>query len=213
MAWAVCPPWGSPLHPLACATPGWVRRGLPGGVVITAQQSPAGRDHSATKCCHLLRGLRSHLPGVRRGEGAGGPGVQLRGGRGAEKAQTGQAARVGWIWVSSVKGQHGGPTPSTPLNCLCPVAIRPWEGSHCRLSRLFVPTNKHRTIAVPSLSPYPWTHNDLSCSAPTPSPLCLVSSTSHLLPTFQVSWVLYWFDRDRGHIVHRNQGGTVLELC
>lgn len=79
--------------------------------------------------------------GGAEGRGAGGPGVQLRGGQGAEKAQAGPAARVGCIWVSSVKEQHGGTTPSTPSNCLCPVAIRPWEGSHCRLSRLFVPTN------------------------------------------------------------------------
>lgn len=110
--------------------------------------------------------------------------------------------------MSSVKGQHGGPTPSTPLNCLCPVAIRPWEGSHCRLSRLFVPTNQTQDNCRPLPSPYPWTHNDLSCPAPTPNPLCLVSSTSHLLPTFQVPWVLYWFDWNRGYFVHRNQGGT-----
>lgn len=110
-------------------------------MVITAQQSPAGRDHSATKCCHLPPGPALASAGGAEGRGAGGPGAQLRGGQGAEKAQAGQAARVGWIWVSSVKGQHGGLTLSTPSNCLCPIAIRPQEGSHCRLSRLFVPTN------------------------------------------------------------------------
>lgn len=68
------------LHPLACAgcgwdglpRPGWVRRGLPGGMVVTAQQSPAGRDHSATKCRHLPPGPLLASAGVRRGEGPGG---------------------------------------------------------------------------------------------------------------------------------------------
>lgn len=93
---AGCPPWGSPLHPLACSGCGRdglpsaarVRRGLPGGVAITARQSPAGRAHSATKCCHLPPG-----PSLASAGGAEGPGGSAAGRAGGGEG-TGGAGRT-----------------------------------------------------------------------------------------------------------------------
>lgn len=174
----MCPAWDPLCTPWHCSwdglpSPGWVRRGLPGGMVITAQQSPAGRDHSATKCCHLLRALARICRGCGGARGPG-PGVQLRGGQGAEKAQAGRAARVGCIWVGSMKGQHGVPLP---LPC-----------SHWPLGRVSLPAepplcaDKLNTGQLTS-SPCPHTHgHTMTSAAPRPPKGPCAWFSQHLAP-------------------------------
>lgn len=103
-----------------------------------------------------LWGLHSHLPGVRRGEG---PGAQLQCGEGAEEAQppqAGQAARVGWIWLRSVKQRHGGPAHSTPSGSLAPQPFALGKGLTTGSAAALCCQIKHRKITIPSpSSPFP----------------------------------------------------------
>lgn len=128
-----------------------------------------------------LRGLRSHLPGVQRGQGgrgSGGLGAQLQHGEGAKGAQpspTTQAAHVGQIWVRSVKQQRRGPTPSNPLGSPVLQMVALGKGL-ISLAAPFCCQIKHRTIPIPSpalspsLSSSPWVARDLSCPRTSPSP-------------------------------------------
>lgn len=103
MAWAVCPPWGSPLNALACArcswdglpSPGWVTRGLPGGMVITAQKVPqAGttRLPNVAICSGAFTRICRGCGGA-RGRGAGSSAAGRAGG-GEGTGRAGSTRRV-----------------------------------------------------------------------------------------------------------------------
>lgn len=143
--------------------------GFPGGRSPDPGEVPQPGTAQLPNVAICLCDLRSHLLGVRRAEGPGGPGAQLQHGEGAEEAQpshTAQAAHVGRIWVRSVKGRRGGPAPSTPSGSPAPQPFVLGKGLTAGCAAPLCCQIKHGEIAISSpSSPCPQPHRPTRTSA------------------------------------------------